>query len=107
MEKRNSYKRPTITELRKQIEKMEKLNALLQSRIDKFEKTSKELLEHSLELEGFIEARNKTISNQAIYIREAERRIENKNMELKQAHEQIDKLYARTIWQRILNIIPE
>lgn len=81
------------TELANALDKAEAENHRLQNAMAKHE-----------QIEGTL---HKTIDDQARHITglDAEVRIAKADAERKQ--EDIDKLYARSLWQRILNIIPE
>lgn len=106
----NKYRR-MVTDLKyinkEQIQLLQRERTELANALDKEEAENHRLQNAMAKHEQIEGALHKTIDDQARHITglDAEVRMAKADVERKQ--EEIDKLYARSLWQRIWNIIPE
>lgn len=102
----NKY-RSMVTNAKQINEALMHENAELANSLDKAEAENRRLQNAMARHEQIEGTLHKTIDDQARHITglDAEVRMAKADVERKQ--EEIDKLYARSLWQRILNLIPE
>lgn len=102
----NKYHR-MVTNVKQSNEALLRERTELAKALDKAEAENRRIKHVLAQHEQTEESLHKTISDQAKHITglDAEVRMTKADVERKQ--DEIDKLYARSLWQRVLNIIPE
>lgn len=102
----NKYHR-TVTSVKQSNEALMNENTELANSLDKAEAENRRLqsvLAQHEQAEGTL---HNTIADQAKHITGLDAEVRMAKADAERKREMIEKLYARSLWQRILNIIPE
>lgn len=102
----NKYRR-MVTDVKQSNEALMHENAELANSLDKTEAENKRLQRVLAQHEQTEGALHKTIDDQAKHITGLDAEVSMAKADAERKQEVIERLYARSLWQRILNIIPE